>query len=369
VTSQRMILTAADVARLLQDPSEQNRAVTATKVASAYSQADLQPRERALAEEIFRAMVRDTAIRVRAALSEQLKAVPQVPRDVAVSLAKDVIEVAAPMLEFSSVLTDEDLVEIVSAATENHQIAIARRADLGDKVIDAIASRGGEDAVATLMANDKVEIGEAALGRAVDRFGSSEKVHTPIAHRSRLPIRIAERLVSLVSDSLRDHLVAHHDLPADIATDLVLSTRERVTLSLSADAAQPDVIQLVRQLHKNGRLTPTIVLRALCLGDVDFFEAALAAIANISVVNAHKLIHDHGALGLKALYEHCKLPAGLFPIARAAIDVARAMRHDGEPGDRQRFTERTIERLLTQFETGIDPANLDYLIGKLGRAA
>lgn len=369
MSSERMILTAADVARLLQDPSEKNRVVTANKVAAAFSQADLLPRERALAEEIFRAMVRDTAIRVRAALAEQLKSLPQVPHDVALTLAKDVIEVAAPMLEFSSVLTDEDLIEIISAATENHQVAIAKRADLGAEVIDAITAKGGEAAVATLMANDKVEIGEAALDRAVDRFGKSEKVNTPMARRSRLPIRIAERLVSLVSDNLRDHLVAHHDLSPDLATDLVLSTRERVTLSLSADAAQPDVVQLVRQLNKNGRLTPTIVLRALCLGDVDFFEAAMAVMANISVVNAHKLIHDHGSLGLKALYEHCKLPNGLYPIARAAIDVAREVRHDGTPGDRQRFTERTVERLLTQFETGIDPANLDYLIGKIGRAA
>ena len=51
MTSQRMILTAADVARLLQDPSERSRVVTANKVASAYSQADLLPRERALARQ------------------------------------------------------------------------------------------------------------------------------------------------------------------------------------------------------------------------------------------------------------------------------------------------------------------------------
>jgi uncharacterized protein (DUF2336 family) len=364
-----MILTAADVARLLQDPSVPNRAMTADKVATAFAHPDLRPRERALAEEIFRALVRDTALRVRATLAEQLKSVPHVPHDVAVTLAKDVIEVAAPMLEFSSVLTDEDLIEIVSAATENHKIAIARRANLGDQVISALADKGGEAAVATLMANEKVEIGEAAFDRAIDRFGSNPRVNEPMTRRSRLPIRIAERLVSLVSETLREHLVANHELPADVATDLVLNTRERVTLALSADAAQPDVIQLVRQLHKNGRLTPTIVLRALCLGDVDFFEAGLAAIAGISVVNAHQLIHDHGSLGLKALYEHCKLPIPAFPIARAAIDVAREMRHDGNPGDRQRFTERMIERLLTQFETGVDPANLEYLIGKIGRAA
>lgn len=364
-----VMLSAADVETLLRDPSAAGREAAATKVAVAFSNLQLGERERALAEEIFRTFVRDTEVRVRAALADQLKRSREVPHDIALTLARDVARVAGPILEFSSVLTDEDLVEIVASASGDHQVAVAKRASLGAEVVSALTDKGGEEAVATLMENHDVEIGEAAFARAIDRFGTSARVNTPMAKRPKLPLGIAERLVTLVSDSLRDHLVAHHELTPDMATDLVLSTRERVTLSLTADANQPDVIRLVHQLNNNRRLTPTIVLRALCLGDTDFFEAAVAEIAGVSVVNAHKLIHDPGDLGLKAIYQHCKLPMELYPLARAAIDVATEIRHDGEPGDRQRFTERMIERLLTRAENSVDAANLDYLINKIGKVA
>lgn len=364
-----VMLSAADVETLLRDPSPAGRESAATKVAAAFSGMQLGERERALAEEIFRTFVRDTEVRVRAALADQLKRSREVPHDIALALARDVARVASPMLEFSTVLTDEDLVEIVASASGAHQVAVAKRSGLGAEVVSALTEKGGEEAVATLMENHSVEIGEAAFARALDRFGDSERVNAPMARRPKLPLNIAERLVTLVSDGLRDHLVSHHELTPDMATDLVLSTRERVTLSLTADANQPDVIRLVHQLNDNRRLTPTIVLRALCLGDIDFFEAAVAEIAGVSVVNAHKLIHDPGELGLKAIYQHCKLPAELYPLARAAIDVAGEIRHDGEPGDRQRFTERMIERLLTRAENSVDAANLDYLINKIGKAA
>ena len=36
--------------------------------------------------------------------------------------------------------------------------------------------------------------------------------------------------------------------------------------------------------------------------------------------------------------------------------------------DRDRFRQLMIERVLTQFEAGFDPDNLDYFIAKLGGA-
>ena len=89
-------LTSADVARLLQDPNEENRADAAVKVADTFASADLSDTERAIAKDIFRAMVRDAAVRVRQALSESLKENPDVPHDVARSLAKDVEDVCSP---------------------------------------------------------------------------------------------------------------------------------------------------------------------------------------------------------------------------------------------------------------------------------
>ena len=69
----RQNLSQADVLRLLKDPSGENRKEAAVKIASTYSAEDLTPDERAIAEDILRAMAKDVETSVRIALSENLK--------------------------------------------------------------------------------------------------------------------------------------------------------------------------------------------------------------------------------------------------------------------------------------------------------
>ena len=269
--SNTLNLTAADVQRLMTDASAVVRADTAAKVANAFHGQELTRNEREIAEQIFRAMLRDAEVRVRQALSQNLKDNPDVPHDIAKTLATDVAEVAAPMLEFSSVLTEAGLIEIVRSHSSEHQKFIAGRSDVTETVSEALTEGGDAHVVEALMKNARAAVSEAALQKAIDRFGHDERVHAPMAMRSKLPISVAERLVVLVSESLREHLVTHHELPADLATDLLLDSRERATVGLSSGAGHGDVAKLIRQLRRNGRLTPTLMLRALCTGDLDFF--------------------------------------------------------------------------------------------------
>ena len=359
-------LSTDDVARLLKDPSAATRAETAGKVATEFNAGAMTDEEREIAQEIFRVMLHDAEVRVRQALSEKLKENPEVPRDVVLGLAKDVAEVATPVLEMSDVLSDADLIEIVRSQPAEHLKAVAQRSTVSEGVSDALAESRNEEVVATLMENDGAEIAEGTFQKVLNDFGDSEKVNAPMARRQELPVSVSERLVNLVSDALKDHLVTHHEMSPDMATDLILQSRERATLGLleAGDKAM-DARQLVAQLQRNGRLTPTIVLRAICLGDFDFFEAAVAELAGISVSSAHLLIADRGALGLTALYEKCGLPASLFPFVRAAVDVLHETELDGGPDDRLRFRDRMIERVLTSFEDGFDTDSFDYLINKL----
>jgi len=67
------------------DPSGENRAETAGKIAQGVETGVLSPKERQIAEEIFRVMVRDVEVRVREALAESLKGVPDLSGDIAQS--------------------------------------------------------------------------------------------------------------------------------------------------------------------------------------------------------------------------------------------------------------------------------------------
>ncbi|MGB0696944.1 MAG: DUF2336 domain-containing protein [Rhodospirillaceae bacterium] len=364
------MLSGRDVTRLLSDPSPAARAQTAEKIASQFGATSLSAKERALAEEIFRLMVRDAEIRVREALSANLKDNPLVPHDVACALANDVTEVATPMLEFSSVLTDEDLVEIVNSQGQDKMAVVARRSGLGEVVSEALVDRGDETVVATLVANDEAAISDGTLIKVVDRYGDNAKIQGPLVHRPTLPVTVAEKLVTRVSENLQSHLLANHKLPEGMATGIVLQSREKAVIGISRQASAAEVAGLVKQLRRNGRLTPSIVIRALCMGDLTFFEYAMADLADVPLVNARMLIHDGGKLGLKGIFQKAGMPDQLFPAVRAAINVFDDMEYDGRKNDLDRFSRRLIERVLTQYgDLGVEfeTDDLEYLLGKMSQ--
>lgn len=366
-------LNSSDVARLLSEPTAENRAEAAAKVSEQFVAGKLSDEERKIAEEIFKIMVKDAEIRVREALSESLKNSDSIPHDVAVTLANDVKEVSMPMLEFSEVLTDEDLVEIIKSQDSDTQQAIASRSNVSADLAESIVENSVDvEVVATLMKNEGADVQEDTMDKVLDKYGDDERVNVPMAQRSNLPLKVTERLVNLVSEQVRDHLVTHHEMSTDMVMDLFFNARERATANLIHDGtkAEMDFSALVEQLHSNGRLTQTLIFRALCLGDVIFFEAALAKLADIPIGNAYQLIHDRGALGLKAIYEKCEFSPEMLPVIAVAIEVAKEMASSAAD-DPKRYKSRMVERILTQCENTVDAESFDYFITQIigGEAA
>jgi uncharacterized protein (DUF2336 family) len=363
-------LTAEDVARLLRDPSGAVRADTARKLAMQYETPDLSESERGLAEDIFRLMLRDAEVRVRESLAMNLKGNPQVPHDVALVLVQDVDSVALPVIESSQVLTAEDLMEIVRGHDQDRQKAVARRDGLQDEVASSLIQEGSAEVAATLAANAGAQMTEKTILSMVDRFGDDPRVQDPLVHRAQLPVTVSERLVHRVSEALKDHLLKNHELPADVAADLVMQSRERAVITLSSESDEDEVERLVRQMDQHDRLTPSIILRSACMGDMKFFEYALAVRADVPVINTRQLIHDSGPLGLKGIVEKASLPAALYPALRAAVEVAHETDYDCGDNDMERYQRRMLERILTQYgDLGVDfeGNDLEYLLAKMNQ--
>jgi hypothetical protein len=108
-------------------------------------------------------------IEARAHVARLLAPLARVPGMVVVKLANDVIEVARPLLEFSNVLSDDDLIDIIAERTEAHRIAIAGRIPLTTRVGDALAQFGESASVSRLVRNEKAELSETTIEKLVTR--------------------------------------------------------------------------------------------------------------------------------------------------------------------------------------------------------
>ena len=363
----RAALTDADIRTLVRGQTEDERAAAAHKICRRIDQG-IDEDERAAAEDILRMMSQDAAELVRRALAVTLKNSPSLPRDVALKLAADVESVALPVLNFSPVFTDEDLAAIARATSSVKQVAIARRDALSEVVTSALVETGCEEAVKLAVANDNCSFSERSLRAAIDRFAKAEAITTAIAYRKVLPISISERLVHLVSDQVRQHLVDHHALSPETAVQIALGAQERASLDLVDQAGRTaDLGAFCAHLHKQERLTPSLMLRALAHGHVSFFEWALAERAGVAHHRVWLLAHDAGPLGLRAIYERAQMPHRLFPAFRAGVDTFHALEAEGVMSV-EVLQERMLERFLTQ-SAGVARDDTEYLLEKMDRLA
>jgi uncharacterized protein (DUF2336 family) len=368
MTAYRARLTEIDIRRLIQSSDEDERAAAAHKLCRSIDRAELDDEDRAAAQKILRLMANDAAELVRRALAVTLKSSDLIPHDVARRLAADVDSVALPMINFSPVFTDADLIEIVQAGSAVRQVAVAGRPSVGRDVAGALSEVGCEQAVRTLAANDNADIAEGALARCIDRFGASADVVAALAYRQVLPLAVSERLIELASDSVREHLVTRHAVAPETAIRLASFARERATVDLIDQAsAHADLRVFVANLNARKVLNGSLLLRALARGQMALFEHGMAELAGTPHQRAWLMIHDAGPLGLKAIYDRAGLPPRLFQAFRAGVDTWRMLQAEGVDTAGDTFRQQMLERFLTQ-RPNAPREDLAYLMERLDQA-
>ena len=119
----------------------------------AESQDEMQKR----AVQVLEILARDQLVQIRRMIADAVKDLPTAPVGAIRVLARDTeIEVAGPVLQFSPLLEDSDLLEIIGADPVPGALsAIARRNGLAEAVADSIAAGDNDSAVAALLANTK----------------------------------------------------------------------------------------------------------------------------------------------------------------------------------------------------------------------
>jgi uncharacterized protein (DUF2336 family) len=232
-----------------------------------------------------------------------------------------------------------------------------------------LVEQGDEDVVAAACANDNARFSEVALQKALDRFAKSEQVLQAVAFRAALPLAVSERLIDMVGEQLRDHILSSHALSPERTLELIIGAKERATIDLVDQAGRStDPKAFVAHLHKVGRLSPSLLLRALAHGHMTFFEWAVAELAGVPHHRTWLMIHDAGQLGLKAICERAGLPPRLYSAFRSGVDAYHGLEFDGGAHDRERFQEHMIQRFLTSSNT-VSREDSEYLMERMDRSA
>lgn len=297
---------------LAEDTDEDVRAELARKIGRLLPNLpeDASEKMRDLTIETLERLAKDQLPRVRRILAEEIKALDCVPKGVIDLLSRDVEEtVAVPILEYSPLLSDADLTEIIASSQARFTlVAIAQRKPLSANVSDAIATALDVPAVGVLLANSSAQIREQTLEKIIDHGSRITEWHLPLVLRSDLSQRAIRRIAGFVSSALLDKLSAREDL--DKETRSVLTKRVRARIDEPSDEGPDPVEQAqsdVVRLHKEGRLDDSAVEKAAESGKREFVIAALALLAHTTVETARRIIQTGTAKPVVALVWHAKL--------------------------------------------------------------
>jgi len=323
------------------------RAEATSALARAYLYSDLTDDDRIAAEGAMIMLLDDPSPLVRRALAEALGSSARAPAAVMHALVNDQPDIATLVLERSPLLLDSDLVDAVALGSVTTQAAIARRANLPRSIAAAIAEVGTPEACLILIENPSADIALFSIDRIVARFGHLAAIRESLLGWPDLPAATRHALIVKVSQALAGFAVACNWLDAERAERIAQEACEKATVTLAAHSQPSEISPLIGHLRETGQLNAGLVLRSLLSGHIDFFEQALAELADLPARRVAALVHDRRGAGFKAVYERAGLPASIYPAFSAAIEGMHEIGLHAEPGRNARLKRRMVERVLT----------------------
>ncbi|MDE1937440.1 MAG: DUF2336 domain-containing protein [Alphaproteobacteria bacterium] len=303
-----MGLTARDMsdmgrlAQLATNPQDTTREEIYLAVASLYrvQGAHLNARERDLMQEILRRLASDVEMAIRIALAERLSEDTTAPHDLIMLLADDKIEVARPVILRSPLLSDEDMLRLVTQCGSSHQEAVASRANISETVTEALSRSETETVLVALVRNVTARISSTTYESLVEKSRHLSSLQGPLAHRSDLPTELATRMCSWVSDALKTYIVQNYAVEAK-RLEAAFTHAETVVKSEPAPPKTPPTegaSKLIEKLAAAGQLKPGFLLRVLHQGQIDLFDLAFARLLDLSLSDLRQWLYEKGPKGV-----------------------------------------------------------------------
>ena len=296
----------------------------------------------ALFDDVFQCLMHHIETSARALLSNRLAPVDRAPPLTVRALAfDDLIEVAAPVLSQSERLDDEALIETARNKSQAHLMAISTRKVLSGAVTEVLVQRGNDEVVQSTVNNPGAEFSESGFTRLVNRAEGNDGLATCIGVRPTLPRHLYLKLLAKASATVRERLEAANP---PIAHEVSNAVREATRLARSAPSAitQETAIAhaLVKSLYEDGRLDEYQVAAFADAGKFDEANAAIAALASVSVSTAENMMVETRAEGVMIL---AKISGMSWSTVKALIQMRDELAGK-EPSDLE-TCKATYERL------------------------
>lgn len=283
----------------------------------------------AMAFEVLEILAHDQLPRVRAIVADEIKHLENVPRTIVRALARDIETlVSAPILEYSPLLTQNELLQIIAGGIQGGALeAIARRRNISEEVSDAVVRQEHMPATRALLQNESAAISAKTLDSVAVAAAGQPELHPPLVNRANLSIATMRRIATFVSATLVEQLIRLNGLDEGIARDLRMAVRERLEHTPMEDDAPAELAareqtnadekaagggaEAAHRLHQAGKLDEDAFIDAIDDEDHDFVREGLALLSELKPKVVGKMLKSGSGKAVASLTWKAGMPMSL----------------------------------------------------------
>ncbi len=268
------------------------------------------------------ALAKDQTVKVRETMTAAIKDRDGIPVDIVRTLAVDTeVSVSAPVLEYSPVLTDDILLEIIESGTVSDNLcAISRREKVSESVSDAVVNTDDTSAIGELLSNSSAQIREEVLDDLIDRAADVDIWHEPLINRPKLPSDGPQKLANFVGGHLLESLKSRDDMDDETKAEVEALVYERMENEADDSSRHglfdflegPVSMALVDRLNNSGGLRSSVISSALQAGDHKFVLAALIVLSDLPEVVVKRIFSERNPKAIVSLVWKSGLPVSLI---------------------------------------------------------
>ncbi len=316
----------SDLARLARsnDPEHRDELLVALGALCA-----LAPLEDAVTDaavsEIMLVLYPRAAEEVREALAQKLCKTAWAAHPLIITIAKDEPAIAKPVISFSPVLDDADMIDLANQMGTEHRVLIAQRAHISEAVTDVLVRHDEPQVLLSVIENGSASLSMQSFASCVRVSRRVEPLRHKLVMRNDMPRSLVPSLFAYSDETLRRKIAARFKIDESHLSDVVrqaIADKKRKTPQTPDQKMDEAAKRLVDKLARSERLTSSFVIKALNDKKFALFEHAMARLSGVGVGQMRAALRHDPLYALALGCRAARMDRSVFPVIHAAMKAA-----------------------------------------------
>jgi len=294
--------------------------------------ANLSPSEQGLASDILVGLIKQAEQDIRVSLSEKIALRDNVDSALLNFLAYDSIDVAAPVLLHSSLLSETDLIYIIESKAQDHWQTIAQRKNITDNVTNRLIEKNDHKTACNILKNDTLDLPEDILKKLHVVATENDEVAGAFLDYKALPRAMAVNLYWHVSVAIRQSIASKFNVK-DSELDKALEdcVQDFSDTMLQDNKIKPSNMMknVADQYFESSMITDAFLVSALRRRQGRFFIALFSKRSNLSYNVIWNMMRQIGGQGLAVACRAMNISkenfVSLFLLSRTIVRSSQAV--------------------------------------------